>query len=632
MKHTANFAIAVVFLLLFTGSVRAEVEESPSLTIQDSNFWIIESIDQTTSSSNGNSTVSDGDYVRISMEVYNNVDLSINGSWELKVLSNGIWHTSMFQNESWLPYETKSPEITIGPMVEGTISMMFEVQTFDPSLNISVTKDIRVAPNPIIFSSAGDSVIAITGEPAYVGDKLTGSILVKNQGEVEGTVFLRLTHDESSTSYYGQNVTISPGSSREVSVNFEFPTPGMKEFRWDVISSIGGVSLELNGSHNLIIMPQQQVHSGINSLAWTISSGIELEYWVSLSDGPSREIEISIGEYQAGLFTELQSFPMKLDQGVRNLDFNIPNPDSNLDRIRITISPLDWTSGQIADLFVELTRPQPIIQITSCAQTPEIVDIHETVSLECIFTNIGNSDSLPGDITIMRVSDGMLYDEAGKKSISISTGESKVISTSIQEWQNEGSTPLQVRYSSGATLTTGNITIQANQVPSEGFKLPFDTTAALLGAVSGVVIMMVALVLWRVATERTPSTVTESKPSISRIEKRRESDNIEVSCPTCSQRLSIPGGHVGRVRCPACTNSFEVGVKNNPAVEGSSIEIEEQVEKKNVTEEKLLNSSSDSDILSCPSCEQLLKVPLEKRPIMSRCPACRTEFKALRGD
>ena len=73
-------------------------------------------------------------------------------------------------------------------------------------------------------------------------------------------------------------------------------------------------------------------------------------------------------------------------------------------------------------------------------------------------------------------------------------------------------------------------------------------------------------------------------------------------------------------------------VKNNPALEGNSIEIEEQVENENVSEDKFLNSSSDSDILSCPSCEQLLKVPLEKRPIMSRCPACRTEFKALRGD
>ena len=83
MKHTANFAIAVVFLLIFTCTVRAEGEQSPSLTIQDSNFWIIETIDQTTSSSNENVTVSDGDYVRISLEVYNNVDLSIIGTWEL---------------------------------------------------------------------------------------------------------------------------------------------------------------------------------------------------------------------------------------------------------------------------------------------------------------------------------------------------------------------------------------------------------------------------------------------------------------------------------------------------------------------------------------------------------------------
>ena len=127
------------------------MEESPSLTIQESNFWIIEAIDQTTSSSNDNSTVSDGDYLRISLEVYNNVDLSINGSWELKLLSNGIWQTSMFQNESWLPFETKSPEITIGPVSEGTMSVMFEVRTVDPPLNISVTRDIRVAPNPIIL-------------------------------------------------------------------------------------------------------------------------------------------------------------------------------------------------------------------------------------------------------------------------------------------------------------------------------------------------------------------------------------------------------------------------------------------------------------------------------------------------
>ncbi|HII33360.1 MAG TPA: hypothetical protein HA308_00510, partial [Candidatus Thalassarchaeaceae archaeon] len=163
-------------------------------------------------------------------------------------------------------------------------------------------------------------------------------------------------------------------------------------------------------------------------------------------------------------------------------------------------------------------------------------------------------------------------------------------------------------------------------------KLPFDTSAALLGAVAGLVIMMVTLVLWRVATERTPSTVTESTPSISRIEKRRASDNIEVSCPTCSQRLSIPGGHIGRVRCPACTNSFEVGVRNNPTLEQKPSARQEPETQEIISEETHLQSSSDTDILSCPSCEQLLKVPLEKRPVMSRCPACRSEFQALRGD
>ena len=115
MKHTANFMMAVVFLLFFSAGVNAEVEESHSLTIQESNFGILKQSTPQHHPRTGNSTVSDGDYVRISLEVYNNVDLSINGSWDLKLLSNGIWQTSMFQNESWLPFETKSPEITIGP-------------------------------------------------------------------------------------------------------------------------------------------------------------------------------------------------------------------------------------------------------------------------------------------------------------------------------------------------------------------------------------------------------------------------------------------------------------------------------------------------------------------------------------
>ena len=200
--------------------------------------------------------------------------------------------------------------------------------------------------------------------------------------------------------------------------------------------------------------------------------------------------------------------------------------------------------------------------------------------------------------------------------------------TTVPNWQDEGTTALQVKFSSAVSTSSGSIAVQANQRPSEGFEIPFDPTAALLGAVSGLVLMMILLAFWRVATERTPDTEKKKLDSSSRIEKRMKRDNIEASCPTCNQRLSIPGNHVGRVRCPACSNSFEVGVREDTAPPAKKEEMESKDTEKNVD----IISSSDSDILSCPSCEQLLKVPLAKRPVMSRCPACRCEFMALGGD
>tara|TARA_B100001094_G_scaffold332333_1_gene403936 strand:+ start:177 stop:365 length:189 start_codon:yes stop_codon:yes gene_type:complete len=39
-------------------------------------------------------------------------------------------------------------------------------------------------------------------------------------------------------------------------------------------------------------------------------------------------------------------------------------------------------------------------------------------------------------------------------------------------------------------------------------------------------------------------------------------------------------------------------------------------------------ASSSEDTLNCPECNQALRVKIENRPVMSRCPVCRTEFMA----
>ena len=602
------------------------------MEIQESSDWEIIVIDQSTSLPNGNETLSDGDYVRITVQVSNTGNQNISGSWKLKLLSEGVWNPSVGQNETWRANDNQLSEMTLGPLIEGKLTLKYEISLFNSTSNISETIEITVSPNPILFTSAGEAIIAITGEPAYIGDILTASILVENGGNSEGSVMLTLYDENSIILFSGEPVSISPGSSREISVEFNFSSYGEKWFQWKINSDLGGVSPELSGNHTLTILPQQEVRVGLSSSDWSVSDGLSIDYWISLTDGPERNVQISISEFDSGVSKELQKFTITLNQGIRQLDIQISDPSPELDRIEISVVPLNWNSGQIPELDITLIRPQPIIEISSCSQSPVVLEISDTLTITCLISNTGNSDSLPGHLSLSRVSDGYIYSGSELSMIQINVGEEKSISLTVPDWQDEGTTALQVKFSSEISSSSGSIAIQANQRPSDSFQIPFDPTAALLGAVSGLVLMMILLAFWRVATERTPDTENKNLDSTSRIEKRRERDNIEASCPTCSQRLSIPGDHVGRVRCPACSNSFEVGVREEIKITPNPPDIEEQTGSKDSEKRLDIFSTSNNDILSCPSCDQLLKVPLAKRPIMSRCPACRCEFMAIGGD
>ncbi len=632
MKHTASYIILLSFILIFSNSASANDSQLPEIEIQESSYWEVIVIDQSTSLPNGNETYSDGDYVRISVQVSNTGNQTINGSWKLKLLSEGIWHPSVGQNETWVANDNQLSEMTLGPLIEGTMTLKFEISLDNSTSKISETMEIVVSPNPILFTSAGEAIIAITGEPAYIGDILTASILVGNQGDSEGSVMLTLYDANSIILFSGEPVLISPGSSREISVDFNFSSYGEKWFLWKINSDSGGVSPDLSGNHTITILPQQEVRVGLTSSDWSVSNGLSIDYWVSLTDGPERNVQVSISGFESGMSKELQKFTITLSQGVRQLDIQITDPSPGLDRIEISVDPLSWYSEQIPDLDVQLISPQPIIEISSCVQSPDVLEFSDTLVITCTISNTGNSNSLPGEVSLSRVSDGFIFSDSGLSMIQINVGEEKAISLTVPNWQDEGTTALQVKFSSAISTSSGSIAVQANQRPSDGFEIPFDPTAALLGAVSGLVLMMILLAFWRVVTERTPDTEKKNQGPASRIEKRRERDNIEATCPTCSQRLSIPGDHVGRVRCPACSNSFEVGVREEIKISADSSAIEEEIESKDSENNVDISSTSDNDILSCPSCDQLLKVPLVKRPVMSRCPACRCEFMALGGD
>ncbi|DAC32097.1 MAG TPA: hypothetical protein D7H74_00040, partial [Candidatus Poseidoniales archaeon] len=240
MKHTVSYIILLSFILIFSNSASAEDSQLSEIEIQDPSDWEIIVIDQSTTLPNGNETFSDGDYVSISVRVSNTGNQSVNGSWKLKLLSEGVSHSSVSQNETWIANDDRLSEITVGPLVEGIMTLKFEISMENSASNISEAIQITVSPNPILFTSAGEASIALTGEPAYIGDILTASILVGNGGDSEGSVMLTLYDIDSMILFTGEPVLISPGSSREISVDFNFSSYGEKWFQWKINSDLGG--------------------------------------------------------------------------------------------------------------------------------------------------------------------------------------------------------------------------------------------------------------------------------------------------------------------------------------------------------------------------------------------------------
>ena len=199
-------------------------------------------------------------------------------------------------------------------------------------------------------------------------------------------------------------------------------------------------------------------------------------------------------------------------------------------------------------------------------------------------------------------------------------------------WPGSPMVQAEVVWSMDGSEASVPLTVFSQSEGGGGWELPFDAMAAAYGAVLGIAVVLIGLVVMRAVSERTPSTETASRVlRESRITRRREQvpSKREVMCPTCEQRLSIPSAHTGSVRCPACTIQFSV------TEEGGEPNSEQEDEETTTLDIRSVDGPvvrSNEEILSCPQCEQRLKIPLERRPVRSRCPACRTEFMAEVGE
>ena len=622
-RNLLAITAAVVFVPLI--SINASAQDR--FTIENSADWETRIIDGSTSEPSDNSSAFAGDQIQLSIEVSNSDTTAGHDEWWFMMELDGQTTPEL---TGFL--EGSEPKVIVnisfGPLPEGVLDLIFGIDSTGQSGRLT----LLVEPNPLNLTAAGSSEIALIGEPAHVGDSLSASILVHNQGQNPEYVSLELTPYNSDT-IQGQPILIYPGSSREVSASFTPSSSGSINLDWKVHSSNGGVARELNGSTIIEVLEPQSTQIVVDSLEWDLFDGLNSEISVYLSDGRSRVVEIEVAIIYQTIETNLQNFEFTMDPGRREINLALGNPSA--DSLIIRVNSVTWTPAEEIEIQTSLIPPVLDLEISSegVSTAPQV---GESVKIPFSLINNGNTPTLPGEVRIVRNSDRMILDTISTNSVEPERTFSGEFT--IEQWPNSKVVDVEIIWLTSGLTESILLEIETYTDTDTEAEFPFDLVAAIYGTVTGLVLVMFILVLYRTVSESVEDT---GKSRFNRLRKARGEkkkaaavEKREIPCPECDQRLNIPSTHSGAVKCPACTARF--------MVEAIDSEDEESILEEEINQPKTDSSQPKNpqeviarsmiDLLSCPSCDQSLKVPIERRPVKARCPACRSEFLAEVGE
>ena len=461
--------------------------------------------------------------------------------------------------------------------------------------------------NSTNFTSSGGSGLAVSGEPGYVGDTLIASMMVTNSGNSTGSVSLIISPISGDETFEGMQTSISPGSTREVSTPFKLALSGTNNFLWRISEIEDPTNSQMQGNFSVEVMPSQTIDLSIDSLEWTNSDGLNFDASISLSNGRARGIILEVFSVFQGSNLLLQSIQIDSDPGRRTITFDLGHPSA--DEIFLEAIPIGWQPSSYSINSYLMNVSEPAVNENSISVeasfSPERPIPGSRVMVSVSLENMGNYQAQSGFIRVISSSDQKILAQTDVQSVS--PGSNLATDVSLPNWPASDSVGLEIQWYTSGVKSTNYYSLETEN-SQEGLNLPFDILAAAYGLLAGVLIILVGTFVWRAVSTRTPSTsdlnLRETKESTKTQSKQ---EKTEIQCSYCDQRLMVPHNHVGGVRCPSCSMEFVVGEQDKPS-------------------HPVVRSSEDT--LNCPECDQALRVKMENRPAMSRCPLCKTEFMA----
>ena len=503
------------------------------------------------------------------------------------------------------------------------------VSTSRPDQLVCSASGMRISENSIAtlsldydvesaaFESAGSSIPALLNGPWHKGDMAVFSMLIRNHGDLPGSV--ALVCETNGIVYSSTELVLEVNAAGEVTVNVPLSIEGQQVVNWSLSSPDGSINQGLNGTFIVPVAVQQSLTPKITSVTWDAEHGIQFSWTLEMDEGIDRPVRIRLGYMDSGL----ESYPLDylvtlspgLSTGNHTLGF------VNAERVSIRATSVNWTTGfsfSSHSLSVPDERPSYSVQF-ELISIPNRPVPGDSGSVKVLVANSADVDGRAGYLVLSTLEGAFL----GEKPTLAISSESQEEYTFTFIWPDDQAVSFKVTWIVGDESFVAKNTFQSGEVVVEevSFSIPW---VGILGGLMSAVAIGALIRIYQNRQIGTPiiKSSKESTKSKSNAKSRSEPvEKIQVGCPECARQLRVPSDYGGNIRCPDCTHRFEV----SPRIDSSRDQVEEEEEEE---KEEVQEESHDGKIeLHCPECDQSLRIPGTYTGSV-RCPACEEVFSA----
>ena len=462
-----------------------------------------------------------------------------------------------------------------------------------------------------VFNEAGSSGFSFIDGPWHVGDELETSLILRNQGDATGSATLRVLHD--GMEYFSESLTLDAGSAGEITLDFSDLSEGLHTFEWSIVSTNGLVASGLEGVASLTVLAPQDMFAELEVNDG--SSGIVLDWNVSITDGVDRDVKLRFGYRVSGTDVFVNEQTVTLGSGTVTGQTTLGDIQGNT--VVLRMEPSGWvssTNSYIATASFVTSEAGYSLQIDPITLPREPIQ-GEDVTVTVMLQNTGSVEGPAGELYLTD-SSGLLLGQVSTDPLQASSSRN-IDFTFVVPDDNELLLKAEWRYETSIVEGEQSILVTAKVVEEASVEIPF---VAIGGGIAVACCIILVLHLRRGASLDQPkSEKSPKKKATTSQPKKKEAEPVERSCPACDRTLRIPGDYSGTVRCPDCSEKFEVEAEHMPELDEELDAIDDAVEEEQPVEKKIE--------IACTQCSSKLRVPSNYRGSV-RCPSCSNVFSA----